>query len=69
MKVKSNIYELIGLCEMSLAEAARRTGYTYQELNKWEKHGCASWMRLRRVANVLGCSIDDLFTVEDEDES
>jgi DNA-binding Xre family transcriptional regulator len=69
MKVKSNIYELIGLCEMSLAEASRRSGYTYQQLNNFEKKGCIPWMRLKRLADALGCTIDDLFTVEEEDES
>ncbi len=69
MKIKSNINELIGLSEMTLTEASRQCGYTYQQLINWEKHGCAPWMRLYRVAKVLGCGIDDLFTVEEDNES
>lgn len=67
MKVKSNLFSLIG-DEKTITEAAKEFGISTVQLYHWERFGCSPWKRLKRIADCLGCSIDDLFTVEDGNE-
>lgn len=58
--------------EMSQRELAKRSGVHLNTINNWERDGVSGAMvgKLKKVADVLGCTVDDLLGGdEDGDES
>ncbi len=62
--VKSNLCRLAGQKDMSFRDLAKRSGISSATLYVWENDGSTSWLKLYRMAKTLGCSMEDLFTVE-----
>lgn len=57
---------------MSQRELAKRSGVHLNTINNWERDGVSGAMvgKLKKVADVLGCTVDDLLGGdEDGDES
>jgi DNA-binding XRE family transcriptional regulator len=61
---KSNICRLAGQKDMGFRDLAKRSGISSATLYVWENDGSTSWLKLYRLAKTLGCSMEDLFTVE-----
>ena len=55
---------------MSQRELAKRSGVPYRTIQEWERRGCeiAGAGSLKKVADVLGCTVDELLGgVDDAD--
>lgn len=61
--MKSNIERMAGERGLTLYALAKRSGVTPECLYKWRKRGIegATLGALAKVAEALGCKVDDLF--------
>lgn len=64
--MKSNIYKILG--QRSVYDVSLECGVRRETIYAWQANGSKIYAKFKRLAKALGCSMDDLFTLEDSDE-